>query len=497
MSFSARLLEWMLAPLLFLWLISLGITFLAARESVDTALDDQLNLAANALQQEWHEHRSALAGYELASSTSARTFPSSTLRRILSSDEAFPIRYLIVDRDDRALSGDEELIALVRETADERFAYAVAASREVKGANTVLDEAFVRVVRYRVDVGDRAMRMVVSQARERQTPLLRSILFYIAIPQSVVLITAVYLAWYGLAYVARPMMALKQHLDRRGGENLQALPVRLAPEEIEPLVQSINSLMARLSASLAAQRRFIANAAHQLRTPLAALRAHGELLRKTEDPVRQSQTIDQLLTTSSRANRLANQLLSLARAETAGTTGHASEVELNALCQNVAQEVLPLALERNIDFAFEPADTKAAVNGDATLLSELVHNLVDNALKYTPRSGSVHIAVRVAPMRIQVDDSGPGISETERDRVFAPFMRIARFDGETKHLVGGTGLGLAIVEEVARAHAAHVRIDTSDLGGARFTVTFADAIASKPMPANDEPPSGVIWPMGL
>jgi two-component system, OmpR family, sensor histidine kinase TctE len=271
----------------------------------------------------------------------------------------------------------------------------------------------------------------------------------------------------------RPMTALKQHLDVRGGDNLDALPLRLAPAEIEPLVESINSLMARLKSSLAAQRRFIANAAHQLRTPLAALRAHSELLRKTQDPARREYTIDQLLNTSSRASRLANQLLSLARAESAATTSQPATVELNALCREVAQEILPLALERDIDFGFDAANADVEVVGDATLLTELVHNLVDNALKYTPRGGTVHLAVFAEPKRIVVEDSGPGISEIERDRVFAPFARIARFDESSDHAIGGTGLGLAIVEEVARAHSARVTIDTAELGGAKFIVTFS------------------------
>ncbi len=468
MNFAARLLEWLLAPLLFLWLISLGITFFAARESVDTALDDQLNLAAYVLHQEWVDAERASS-----SGTPPTAFPSQTLRRLLTSDPDHPIRYLIVDHKSKPLAGDEDLAALLRKSEGDNYAVFTLAARTVNGSNTVLDEEFVRVVRYQIGAAGTDARMVVSQSRARQSALLRAILLYIAIPQSAVLLIAVFLAWYGLAYVVRPMKSLKQHLDARGGDDLRALPLQLAPTEIEPLVQSINGLMARLSHSHAAQRRFIANAAHQLRTPIAALRAHTELLAKTTNPAGRDNTIEQLLATSARAGRLANQLLSLARAESFGTTGQLGQVELNALCRSVAQEVLPLALARNIDLSFEASDAPVVVPGDATLLEELVHNLIDNALKYTPRGRSVQLSVRVQPIEIIVEDSGPGISASERERVFAPFARIARFDDGSDHAIGGTGLGLAIVEEVARAHGAEVRIQDSPLGGAAFVVRFA------------------------
>ena len=237
-------------------------------------------------------------------------------------------------------------------------------------------------------------------------------------------------------------------------------------------MQSINDLMARLQTSLAAQNRFIANAAHQLRTPLAAMRAHSELLLRADDPQRRAETINQLIATSARGTRLVTQLLSLVRAESAGTTSQFADVELNALCRLVASEVLPLALERNIEFGIEAHATPVTIQGDSTLLSELVHNLVDNALKYTPRSGTVTIRVLDQPARIAVDDSGSGISASERERMFAPFARVARFEEGSEHAIAGAGLGLAIVEEVARGHRARVEIEQSPYGGARFVVSF-------------------------
>ncbi|MGL5002743.1 MAG: histidine kinase dimerization/phospho-acceptor domain-containing protein, partial [Casimicrobium sp.] len=417
MSFAARLLEWLLAPLLFLWLLSLGITFLAARETVDTALDDQLNIAASMLYSEW---RTLPQANEAGFSAALAAFPSVSSRRLLFNDTRYPIRYLIVDGKGRVLAGDEDMSALLRASEGELALYSEAETVPGKGINSVLDDDFVRVVRFRIEVHDTEQRLVVSQSRARQERLLRSILFYEAIPQSAVLLIAVFLVWYGLAYVVRPMRALKAHLDSRGGDNLNALSTQLAPTELEPLIQSINDLIARLKTSLAAQKRFIANAAHQLRTPLAAMRAHSELLRASGSEQHRQHTIEQLLATSSRANRLAKQLLSMARAESAGTTAQFTDVELNALCRNVAQEVLPLALDRNIDFEFAESASPLTVQGDLTLLTEMVTNLIDNALKYSPRDGHVLLAVHASPPRIVIEDSGVGFSDDEHQRIFAP-----------------------------------------------------------------------------
>ncbi|TAG69010.1 MAG: HAMP domain-containing protein, partial [Burkholderiales bacterium] len=305
-----------------------------------------------------------------------------------------------------------------------------------------------------------------------QAALLRSVLLHEAIPQTVVLLIAVYLAWYGLNYVVRPMRLLRAHLDSRSVDDLRPLPEQLAPAELEPLVQSINGLMSRLQGAMHAQKRFIANAAHQLRTPLAAVRAQSELMHSSNDARRRELALTQLLETSSRASRLANQLLSLARAESAATTSHTEQVELNALCESVAHDVLPQALDRDIDFEFVRAESEQTLMGDATLLGEMVRNLLDNAFKYTPRGKSVSLAVLPDPTRVVVEDAGVGIDAADYERVFAPFTRLTRFDEDGAHAIAGTGLGLAIVREVAMAHQASVEIDRSRWGGARFVVRF-------------------------
>jgi len=234
--------------------------------------------------------------------------------------------------------------------------------------------------------------------------------------------------------------------------------------------------MARLQASFAAQKRFIANAAHQLRTPLAALRAQSDLLLHMPDGADRDQALKRLIATGQRASHLATQLLTLVRAESAGTTSERVSVDLNALCEAVALDVIPQALAREIDFALETyPGGPVEIVGDATLLGEMIRNLLDNAFKYTPVHGSVNLVVRADPPGFTVEDSGPGVPESEQDRIFAPFARLALTDANTGAPIPGTGLGLAIVREVADTHDATVYVERAALGGARFVVSFASA----------------------
>ena len=231
--------------------------------------------------------------------------------------------------------------------------------------------------------------------------------------------------------------------------------------------------MARLQASFPAQKRVISNAAHQPRTPLAALRAQSELLQKMPDCAEREQSMKRLTAAGERASHLATQLLTLVRAESAGTTSVRLAVDLNALCEDVAFDAIHQALVREIDFALETyADGPMKIVGGATLLGEMIRNLLDNAFKYTPVRGSVTLTVRANPPSAVVDDPGPGVAQSEQNRIFAPFARVALVDSKTGLPIPGTGLGLAIVREVADAHNASLRVENSTLGGAQFIVSF-------------------------
>ena len=472
MNLAARLLEWLVAPLLSIWLVSLGISLMSARNTVDTILDDGLSAAATVLIAEWRSKTTAPEGVRVA--TTAK-FPSEATRLWMNIARDTPINYLIVDEANVPQVGDPDLLPLLRETvdADRQFPQASAdGSHLLSGFNTVIDDEPMRVVSTRFSAAGRNFIVGVVQARERHNALVRAGTMREVVAQSITLLVAFFLLWYGLSYVSRPLNTLKTHLDERGPEDLRPLPEQLAPQEIAPLIGSVNALMARLQASFTAQKRFIANAAHQLRTPLAALRAQSELLQKMPEGAEREQSMKRLTATGERASHLATQLLTLVRAESAGTTSVRLPVDLNALCEGVALDVIPQALVREIDFALETHPSPVPIVGDATLLGEMIRNLLDNAFKYTPIRGTVTLTVRADPPSCVVDDSGPGVAPSEQSRIFAPFARVALTDSETGSPIPGTGLGLAIVREVADAHHASVRVEKSALGGARFNVSF-------------------------
>ena len=492
MSLAARLIEWLLAPLLSIWLVSLGISFMSARNTVDAVLDDGLSAVATTLISEWQQR---------VASELVQPFPSEAVRRWMNVAPKTPVSFLIVDAGGTPLAGDSELQPFLRDNADGDRPIVSAPSptsvatgtstqtaefRVVDGFNTVIDDNVARFVRLRFDASGKSYTVGVAQSRERQDALSRVVTLHEAVTQTATLLVAFYLLWYGLTYVARPMKVLKMHLDARGPDDLRPLPQQLAPEEIAPLITSVNSLMQRLQTSINAQKRFIANAAHQLRTPVAALRTLSELAARMPDGDERDQSMSRLVATGERVSHLATQLLTLVRAESAGTTSVSVAVDLRALCETVAHDVIPHALEREIEFSLEGAQGAVSVIGDPTLIGELIRNLLDNAFKYTPRRGTVILTVLGEggePASILVDDSGPGVPTSEQGRIFAPFARLPQTDADTGAPIGGTGLGLAIVREVAEAHGALVGVERSALGGAKFVVSFASEKRQKSVSA--------------
>jgi two-component system sensor histidine kinase TctE len=233
------------------------------------------------------------------------------------------------------------------------------------------------------------------------------------------------------------------------------------------------------------QQRFLADAAHQMKTPLAGLRTQAELALRETDPQQLKRSLRQIATSTERATHLINQLLALARAEHQATDPARFEVvELNALARSVVQESVPDAISRRVDLGFEPAEQPVRIVGVPLLLRELMLNLVDNGLRYTPEGGSVTLRVRHAgdAAFIDVEDTGPGIPEAERSRVFDRFYRILGTN------VDGSGLGLAIVREIVERHEGSIDIGTSPsskdaaLPGTLISIEFA-AVQGEDSPA--------------
>jgi len=290
---------------------------------------------------------------------------------------------------------------------------------------------------------------------------------------------AALVVWRGVKGGLRPLDALSEEIRNRSHRDLSPLSETQAPGEVRPLIHAMNDLLSRLSVALSAQARFIADAAHQLRTPLAGIRTQTELALRELDQAAQTgsspdhvrRTLAQLDGATERTTHLVNQLLSLARAEPdAMQSRRVARVDLAALARETAAAWVPRAVAREIDLGFEvTAPGSVPVEGDALMLGELLANLLDNAVRYTPRGGRVTVCVAAedGAARLSVEDDGPGIPEAERERVFERFHRVLG-SGED-----GAGLGLAIVREIAEAHGARVSLGAgAGDAGTRIQVTF-------------------------
>ena len=302
------------------------------------------------------------------------------------------------------------------------------------------------------------------QVRQR---LARAAALRVVIPLMLLLpIMIIFVAWIvrrGLL----PLRAVTAEVQRRDARSLTPLTTGNLPQEIEPLVAELNRLLARLHEAFTVQRAFIADAAHELRSPLTALRLQLQLLDRAPDEAARRAARDNLGAAIERAIHLVEQLLTLARSDPGETAGDFELLDLAAPAAQALADTHPLAISRRVDLSLESAG-EVPVRGDRDALRVLARNLVDNAVRYTPSGGSVRArvhAVAAGPL-LEVIDTGPGISAADRTRVFDRFYRRANAN-ET-----GTGLGLAIVKAIAARHGAGVVLDDAPSGGLRVAVSF-------------------------
>lgn len=275
---------------------------------------------------------------------------------------------------------------------------------------------------------------------------------------------ALLMVWITVSGALRPLERLRRAVEARRPDDLRPLPREEVQHELLPLVESIDHFTERLRLQFERQSQFIADAAHELRTPLAALKARVELGLRSTDPAELKTALEDGRQGIDRLTHLANQLLSLARIENGAQAiaeGGAESVDLSQLARELGMAMAPLAHGRGVALALE-ADQPVQVLGEPTLLSELLSNLLDNALAHTPAGGTV--VLRVLPGAVlEVEDDGPGIPEDARARVFERFYR----GGQQ-----GTGLGLAIVGEICRAHRATISLHDGAQGGLKVRVAF-------------------------
>lgn len=310
----------------------------------------------------------------------------------------------------------------------------------------------------------------VAENATHRNEFARQILFRSLLPQALFILVAALTLLYAVRRGLAPLDTLRSEIGSRSHRDLSPVSEAHAPQEVQPLIHAINDLLARLAVALDSQQRFVADAAHQLRTPIAGLKTQTELALRQTPPGDAQATLRQLRSATERTTRLVNQLLSLARAEpNAHRTKPFARLDLAAIAREVTSEWVPRALEQNVDLGFDSDSRLVEIEGDVFLLREMLANLLDNAIRYSSAGGQVTVRVHTDDGRplLSVEDNGCGIPETERERVFERFYRVLGTGAE------GCGLGLAIVREIAQSHGAEIDLRSGSGGiGTVVTVVF-------------------------
>ena len=337
----------------------------------------------------------------------------------------------------------------------------------------------IRVVALFAPCGGRICTVQVAETTVKRRTLARDIVLSSLVPELLITLLTLAIVWFGVKRGLVPLEDLSAEIRARSARDLRPIDPGHAPQEAQAIVGALNQLFGQVAESSANQQRFLANAAHQLRTPLAGLQAHTEIaLAQSAGSAGQGMSdetraqLEQVRNATIRTARLATQLLALARAEPGGYRGDVtSAVNLRTVVENAADEWVHRSLAKEIDLGFELAD--ASVQGDALLLREALVNLIHNAVEYTPTGGRVTVrtGVRNGQAFLQVEDDGPGIPPAEREQVLERFYRVQGTAGT------GSGLGLAIVREIAAAHGASISIGAGEGGdgkavGCRVELTF-------------------------
>ncbi|CAN5404751.1 sensor histidine kinase [soil metagenome] len=452
-SIRKQLFLWLAIPLGVLWFCStLASFYLALKFSNDTFDRDLVNSAD-----------SVVARIRAKGDHLVVDLPPAA-QAILKHDDVDTFYYSVLSKTGKNLSGDT-FLPLPEKHIDDSPQL-----RTVKMQGKVVRLAEISASIPEADV--QPVIVQVAQTMNSRQHLFAQIFMSMVLPQLLMVLLGAAALSTGVTRGLAPLQFLKEAIAKRSKHDLSPVSEDMAPAEAYPLVLAINDLLSRLREDIKAQQRFISSASHQLRTPLAGLKAYSSLGVAYENIEEMRGTMRQIDTGLDRTSHLVTQMLALARSDSNSTTAtQMGRADLSFVVSDVIAERVSLAVAKEIDLGFESADGTAEIIGDQTSLQHLVANLLDNALLYTPRGGRVSLRVtkRDQLIELAVADSGPGISLKEREKIFERFYRIPGSAG------GGSGLGLAIVKDVAANHNAEINIASPSYEngtGTTMTVTF-------------------------
>jgi two-component system sensor histidine kinase TctE len=463
-SLRNQLLRWLIAPLIALVALNAVSLYRDALEAADMAYDRSLLASTRALAE-----RVSVSGGKVVADVpyvALDSFETDTLGRIY---------YKVTGLRGETVSGYGDLPPVPKNVPRSELYPAL-----VRFYHADYNGEPVRIAALLQPVFDDSMRGIaliqVGETLDARRALSRRILVNTLLRQALLVLAVATLVWFAVRLVLRPLMRLKHQVETRALSDLSDFDEALVHREVRPLVAAMNGTMARMQGLIASQRRFIADASHQLRTPLTVLKTQAEVALRENDPAAMQAIVRSIAATTDSTVRLANRLLTLARIEHGSGSAHTGPVSLTAVARQVGLELALPAVQKGLDLALEAEDSdEMLVQGQELLLHELVSNLADNAIRYTPAGGSVLLRVRRLPFAVvlEVEDSGPGIAPAEHDKVFMPFYRA---EAGLEANPGGTGLGLAIVRDIATLHGAELALGSADGGrGLKVSVSFAAA----------------------
>jgi two-component system sensor histidine kinase TctE len=455
-SLRKKMLLWLLLPMLALIAIDSSILFRVGMHFQRSEFDHELSDTAYDISQLVSSPANIRGSLEL----------SDDLREAILSAQDDKMYYSIINLKGEIIAGDHVLkLALLTNAEEDGSPYFV----NMPVAN---EPARVAVLFTTIVVHGKLQPVIIQVAEtlNKRDQLSKNILIAIIVPQLFLLLTASLLIWFGTGRGLLPLSELQYALAQRMPRDLSPVKLSSVPTEMQVLLDSVNFLLLKLNNVLESQNRFVADAAHQLRTPLAGMQAQIELIQNETDPAEIKQGLKRVTNSVHQLSHLVSQLLMLARNQPEVVRAiDLVEVDIKHLAQEVTIESVPTAFQQNIDLGFESDVDEAWIEGEPKRLREMLHNLLDNAIRYSGAGSKVTVKVLANADRVtlSVEDNGPGIPVSEHERVFERFYRIIGTKQE------GSGLGLAIVLEIAQIHKAEVKVEQPEHGkGTRINVVF-------------------------
>lgn len=463
-SLHRQLMLWLLLPQLVLWLAAAWVTYNVAARYANRAIDASLSQATRSLARQVKPIGNGLL----------IDFPRAA-QDIIEADPVDRVYYMVSTPPGKFILGSRKLPPpppIDRPKLQEPYFY-----------DAVMEGVQIRIAALYVAYGEpkeeQLMLVQIARSRASRDELAHSILHDTVLPLSALIALMTMIVWGGVRAGLAPLARLRGLVEGRAPNDLAPIELTAAPEEVKALAVAINDLLGAVQHSVAAHRRFIGDAAHQLRTPLAGLKSQTELALKEASEPAQRARLQRVHDSATRSAHLVNQLLSLARAEPESTAHQArTRVDLERLAREVTAEMVPRALQAGIDLGYggvdgEPAEATPPieVNGIALLLREALVNVIDNALRYAGRGAVVTVQTKRGERNawIEVSDNGPGLAPELHQAALERFFRAT-------HDVGGCGLGLAIVKEIAERHSGAVSLKSALPQGLIVRITLPLAV---------------------